>query len=93
MELSRRFAALNKFDSAAAQISELSGSASAALDADVQLLHAMIYQQVGDHEAARKRLQSLIDESSKTRSQVLARLELANYAMQERDCARSRNVA
>ena len=87
VELSRRLAGLSKFESAAAQISELSDEASAALGPDVQLLHAMIFQQVGDHDAARKGLQTLVASESKSPSQLLARLELANYAMQERDLA------
>ena len=85
IELARRLTASGKFESAAAQIAELTDEACAAVSPEVQLLHAMVFQQVGDHERSRKALQVLIATAPQTPSHLLARLELATYAVQERE--------
>jgi len=85
IEFARRLAANGKFESAAAQIAELTDEACAAMSPEVQLLHAMVFQQVGDHEKSRKALQALIRIVPQTPSHMLARLELATYAMQEHE--------
>ncbi len=85
IELARRLAVSGKFESAATQIAELTDTDYAALNPEVQLLHAMVFQQVGDHEKSRKALQALIGTEPQTPSHLLARLELATYAMQVRE--------
>ncbi len=85
VELARRLAAAGRFELAAEQIRELGESTSAGLNSEVQLLHAVVFQQIGDHAKAKSAFQSLVNQEQTSPSQWLAHLELATYAMQDRD--------
>lgn len=89
VELAKRSTAAGKLDDAAEQLSRLTELASDA-SSETQLLVAMLHQQLGNHDQAKKLLQSLIKNDTNTPGQAtsshaLARLELATYAMQERE--------
>jgi tetratricopeptide (TPR) repeat protein len=85
LELTRRLAACGRFQEAAVHLGRLSDLERSSASAEVQLLHAILFQQLGDHAQARKLLQSLVASESTTLSHSLARLELASYALQDRD--------
>ena len=84
VEHARRLASSGKLELAAIQLNTV---AEAVTDASsgVKLLVAVIHQQLANHSQARKVLKSIIDSEQKTPSQAHARLELATYAMQDRE--------
>ncbi|MDX1925729.1 MAG: tetratricopeptide repeat protein [Pirellulaceae bacterium] len=84
VEMARRSMAAGKLDFAAKQLSQLTES-TAETSTETQLLVAMIHQQLGAHTQAKKALQALIDSEPKTLTHSLACLELATYALQERE--------
>ena len=83
-ELARRLTASGKLERAAKQLGRILESETDA-SSEVQLLAAMVQQQLGDHAKAQKFLQSLIASEPQTTSHALARLELATYAMHDRE--------
>ena len=84
VELARRLTASGKLALAATQLGHIIESVTDG-SAEVQLLAALIHQQLGDHTKARKILQALTEGEPKTPSHSLARLELAAYAIQDRE--------
>ena len=84
VELARRLTATGEFELAAKQLGRILDSVTDA-SSEVQLLAAMIQQQLGDHARAQKLLQSLIESQPPSTSHTLARLELATYAIQDRE--------
>ena len=84
VELARRLTASGKLELAAKQLSCLTDPAKAA-STETLLLVAMMHQQLGGHAQAKLLLQTLVENDLQTPSHSLARLELATYALQERE--------
>ncbi len=91
-ELIRRLIASGNLETAATQISELIKLNSDPVSPDVQLLYAMVFQQVGDHDKSRNSLHALLTVEPPTPSHLIARLELATYAMQAREYETARET-
>jgi TolA-binding protein len=84
VELAQRLTASGKLDLAAKQLGHLTVSAKD-VSGETQLLVAMMHQQLGEHSQAKRVLQSLVECNPKSQSHMLAGLELATYALQERE--------
>ncbi len=82
VELARRLAAAGQLEMAAKQLAKLSETQTES-SSESQLLIAIIYQQLGSHEEAKRILESLLESEPSTPAHLLARIELATYALQD----------
>lgn len=91
VELAKRLATTGKLELATEQLAALTDAMSDTSD-ESKLLVAMIYQQLGVHSQTQKLLQSLIESEPHTPSHSLARLEMAAYALQDRNVETAANL-
>ncbi len=84
-ELARRLVANGRLGEAVTQLDLVTESDKVELNAEACLLHAVVLQQTQEPVRARELFERLSEVKTPSISRSLARLELANYALQESD--------